>query len=124
MPHPLTSKKRAKTLSSALCLIGLAILAITGEWWPGIMLVVGASLALRQYLLGRFYDMLISLAVFVGTFAFVQFEISWQVFLPTIFTLAAIYLLFREFTESRGETEEEHEDDLNHEIEEQNPKKK
>ena len=77
MAHPITSKKRAQTLSTVLFLIGLAVLIFTEEWWPGLMLVVGLPLALRQYLMGRTYDMAISLLVFVGTYVTVAFDISW-----------------------------------------------
>jgi hypothetical protein len=117
--HPLTSKKRARALSAALFLMGLAALVFTQNWWPGIMLAVGLPLALRQFLLGRTYDCLIPLLVFVGTYVSVEFDISWQVFLPILFTLGAIYILFREFFGPDETTEEEKEEELNHEIEEE-----
>jgi ABC-type multidrug transport system fused ATPase/permease subunit len=118
MHEAITSKQRARALSAALFLIALAVLAFTGNWWPGIMLGVGLPLALRQYLLGRTYDMCLSLLVFVGTFITVQFDITWRIFLPILFTLGAIYILFREFSEAASEKEAEKEDDLNHELEE------
>ena len=121
--HPITSKKKAHGLSSALLLLLLAAAVFTGNWWPGIMLVIGLPLSLRQFLLGRTYDALISLLVFVGTFVTVQFDLSWQIFLPILFTLAAIYILFREFFGPDETTEEEKEEEINHEIEEDNPKK-
>ena len=124
MAHPITSRKRAQAYAGALILIGLAILAITESWWPGIMLVIGLPLALRQYLLGRIHDTLVSLLVFVGTFVTVQFDISWKLFLPTLFTLGAIYIIAREYLESRAESEDELEEDTNLEIEEQKKKKK
>ena len=52
MAHPLTSKKKAQALSTAFFLLGLATLIFTDDWWPGIMLVVGLPLALRQFMLG------------------------------------------------------------------------
>lgn len=116
--HPLTSKKKAQAYSTALFLVGLAALIVTDEWWPGIMLALGLPLALRQYLLGRTYDTMVTLLVFVGTFITVQFDISWRVFLPILFTLGALYILFREFLGPDEMTEEEKEEDLNHEIEE------
>lgn len=118
MHHPLTSKKKAHSISTAFFLLGLAFLIWTDDWWPGIMLAIGLPLALRQYLLGRTYDMGVTILVFVGTFVTVQFDISWRVFLPILFTIGAIYILFREFTHSDGEDEEEKEEDLNHELEE------
>ena len=117
--RPITSKKKAQALSTALFLIGLATLIFTDAWWPGIMLIVGLPIALRQYLLGRTYDMLITLLVFIGTFVTVQFDISWRIFLPILFTLGALYILFREFFGPDETTEEEREEEHEKEIEEE-----
>ena len=122
MAHPYVSQKKAHAISTALFLVGLAILIFTDEWWPGIMLMIGIPLALRQYLLGRHYDMMVSLLVFIGTFVTVQFDISWRIFLPILFTMGAIYILLREFIGIEGSTEAENEEDLNHELEEKNKK--
>lgn len=124
MAHPITSRKRAQAYAAAFFLVGLAILALTEAWWPGIMLVVGLPLALRQYLLGRTHDTLVSLLVFVGTFVTVQFDISWRIFLPILFTLGAIYIVAREYLESSAESEEELDEDTNREIEERKKNKK
>lgn len=116
--HPITSRKRAGALSTALFLLGLASLIFTERWWPGIMLIVGLPLALRQFLLGRTYDAMVSLLVFLGTYITVEFDISWKIFLPVLFTLGAIYVVFREFMGPDETTEEEREEEMNHEIEE------
>ena len=118
MEHPKVSRKKAHSLSTALFLLGLALLILTDAWWPGIMLAVGLPMALRQYLLGRFYDMSITLLVFVGTFVTVQFDISWRVFLPILFSLGAVYILLRELFWADEVSTLEKEEDLNHEIEE------
>lgn len=118
MARPITSKKRAHAFCVALFLVGLAILTFTETWWPGIMLATGLPVALRQYLLGRLYDMGISLLVFVGTFITVQFDIAWRIFLPILLTLGAIFILFREFIVPQTESESEKEEDLGHELEE------
>lgn len=117
--RPITSKKKAQALSTALFLLALVVPVVTEVWWPAIMLVVGLPLALRQFLLGRNYDMVVTLLVFVGTFVTVQFDISWRVFLPVLFTLGAIYILAREFFGPDETTEEEQEEQLNREIEEE-----
>ena len=119
----MVSKKRAKALSVALFLIGLAIISYLKSFWPAIMLVVGVPLALRQYLLGRSYDMCVSLFVFIGVFVTVQFDISWEILLPVLFAVGGIYILFREFLESKEEPLEEEEEDINQEIEEEQHKK-
>ncbi len=122
MARPITSRKKAQALSTALFLLGLAILVYVDIWWPGIMLIIGLPLALRQYLLGRSYDMIVTLLVFVGTFVTVQFDISWRIFLPVLFTIGGLYILFREFFGPDETTEEEKEEDLNCEIEEEKKK--
>jgi predicted membrane protein len=125
MARAILSKKKAGALSTALFLIGLAILAFTQVWWPGIMLAIGLPMALRQYLLGRTYDMCISLLVFVGTFVTVQFDISWKIFLPILFTIGAIYVLLREFLapdEANREDEVDKDEDIQHEMEEKKKK--
>lgn len=124
MVKTLASKKRAKILAFVLFIIALVIVTYLNAWWPGIMLAVGIPLAFRQYLLGRHYDMGITLFVFVGVFITVQFDISWEILLPILFTLGGIYILFREYLESKTATEEEEEESLNEEIEEQTAEKK
>lgn len=117
------SKRKAHALSFALFLIGLAILTYIKIWWPAIMLVIGIPLALRQYLLGRTYDMIISLIVFLGVFITVQFSIKWDILLPILFTIGGIYIFFREFFGPKNNQEIEKEQDINKEIEEERFKK-
>jgi hypothetical protein len=120
MAHPKVSQKRAKALSSSLLLILLAIISFTGNWWPGIMLVVGLPLSFRQFLLGRNYDMGLSLTLFIGAFIVSSgYEISWNTLLPVLFTIGAIYTLAREFITPFPTTEAEDEESLSKEIEEE-----
>ena len=37
------SGQRANEISGAIWLIGLGILFVTGYWWPGILIVIGAG---------------------------------------------------------------------------------
>lgn len=112
------SKKRAKALSLSLFFLGLAILTLINNWWPSIMLVIGIPLALRQYFMGRYHDMMISLVVFIGIFVTGQFDISWNVLLPIFFLVAALWILGREFLESGVNPDDEELDEIAHEIEE------
>ena len=114
----LTSSKRAKSLSLALFLIGLATLSFYGAWWPGIVLVIGLPLALKQFLLGRGHDVILTLLVFGGVFVTYSFEIDWQLLLPVLFLIAAVYVIFREYTDRSNPTTIEEEEDINIEIEE------
>lgn len=118
MAKMIVSQKRAKNISVAVFLVGIATITYFSAWWPGIMLAIGVPLAMRQYLVGRPYDMGVSLFVFGGVFITVQFNISWEILLPVLFALGGVFILFREFLESKEETLEEEEEDINHEIEE------
>lgn len=115
-----TSRRRAKGVAAALFLVGLAVLSLTDTWWPGILLVVGLSIGLKQFLLGFLYDMGVTLFVFLGAFIALAFDIPWRIFLPILFSLGAVYVLAREFLskEEDIETEAEKEEDLQREIEE------
>lgn len=112
-----SSQRRAQSVSTALFLLGLAIVSFTKSWWPNAILVIGIPIAVRQYLLGRFHDMMISVLVFGGVYVTLNYEISWNILLPVIFLTASIYVLFREFLETRSDTEVEKEEELNLEIE-------
>jgi 4-hydroxybenzoate polyprenyltransferase len=114
----ITSRRRASAMSLPLLLLGLAIVIFLNAWWPGIVLVIGIPLALRQFLLGHYFDALVCLVVFCGVFFTAQFEMSRDVLLPVLFTFAALYILMREYQQSQEHPEDVDDEDLNHEIEE------
>ena len=119
MAQPIMSKRKAHSLSFALFLIGLAIITYFKYWWPGIMLTVGIPIALKQYLDGKRFDMIVSLIVFLGAFITVQFDIKWEVVLPVLFTIGGLYVFFREFFGPKDITEADIEENQNKEIEEE-----
>ena len=47
------SDKRDEQVFGGVMLIGLAVLFLTGYWWPGIMFVVGAAMIARTTAQGR-----------------------------------------------------------------------
>lgn len=103
MSLPITTHRRADTISTAVLLIALAILMYTNAWWPWILLGIGAVVVTRQYFLVRFYDMLVTSLIFIGLFCFFYFPIKWSVILPVLFTVAAIYIIFREYLFSNND---------------------
>ena len=105
-------RHRAKLIALIIFLILLILFALTDMLWPGLMLAVGIPLAIFQYVQGRFYDMGITLFVFIGAFITVQFDIQWEVLLPVLFAIGGIYIFFREWVESRTEEETEEEIEL------------
>ena len=115
---PMMSKKRTESICYAIFLVGLAILFYTNKWWPASMLVVGISLALKQFLSGRKREAFLSLFFFVGYYISEAFNIPWKMLIPILFIMAAIYVICREWVEGQSETEVETEQDFNKKIEE------
>ena len=118
MAHPKASRKKSATISFAVFLVILAIITLSDYWWPGIMLLIGIPLAIKQFFNGRKHDMIVTLFVFLGVFVTIQFQIPWKYLLPVIFTVGGIYILFKEFF-IEANTESEKEEILNKEIEDE-----
>jgi predicted membrane protein len=118
MRRQLTSSSRAKGFAIAIFLIGLGIISITDNWWPEMMLVIGASLAIRQLFLRKYYEMMISIIVFLGIFVTNKYTFSWKVVWPVIFFTSALFILMREYVDAKLASEDQKEEDLNHELEE------
>lgn len=96
METPYTTHQKAVSISSGVFLICLAILAYTNTWWPGILAAIGVSLAIKEALRGRIYDMLQSLFIFGGLFVVFYFMADWAVLVPVLFTIAGIWIITRE----------------------------
>ena len=61
-----TSSSGRSTVSGGVFLIGLGMLLLTGWWWPGIMLVIGAAGAFDLFLRGKVLSALGTFALFAG----------------------------------------------------------
>jgi hypothetical protein len=117
MAHPLLSKPKADNLAAGIFLISLAAVAYLKIWWPGIFAAMGLALVVRQLFIGRFYDALISLIVFGGVFFTILYDLSWM---PVLFILAGIFLLFRAFINDPPEEVDEEDEEIQKELEEKN----
>lgn len=84
------------------------------------MLAIGLSLAVRQILVRKIYDAIISLIIFGGIFITVFYQLSW---LPVLFVVAGLYVLFRA-AQGGPEDEVEEEEETQVEIEEEEEDKK
>lgn len=110
------SKKKADAISNGIFLVGLGFLVYTQAWWPGILLVLWATLAFRQYATDRIYDLIISSIILLGLFLLIFFNINWTVIIPVLLVLGGIHIIFREYCVAEGvESEdpiEEHEKEI------------
>ena len=119
MTRFLLSKKKADAISNGIFLVGLGVLVYTAAWWPGILLVLWATLATRQFLTGRIYDLVITTVLLVGLFFVTLLNLDWSVIVPVLLVLGGIHIIFREYCVAEGvegeagtieETEKEIED--------------
>lgn len=118
MSIPKTTHKRADAISLGILLIGFGVLSFLQSWFPGIFLVIGIALVVRQYLRGRIYDIFISVLIFGGLFLYFRIGIHWDILLPVLFTIAGIYLIFREYFVKKDRTGEDLVEDESQEVEE------
>lgn len=117
MALPYVSHNKANATCNGIILIGLGILFYTGFWWPGILLVIGTALVTKQFLRGRYYDMGLTTLIFGGITIGALYDWSFSYFLPVMFTLAGIYLIFSEWFVKRERVGEEELEDMKKEIE-------
>jgi len=97
MVQPILSKRKAEAISNGAFLIGLGILFYTNAWWPGILLVIWAALAIRQFFSGRLYDLFISSFILIGLFIISLFKFDWAILMPVLFIIGGIYIIFHEY---------------------------
>ena len=93
------TKQQSDQTFGGVMLIGLAVLFLTGYWWPGIMFVIGAAMIARtvneggDWLSNRNALVVIGIgAVFavMGVFHFLSGNVLW----PLLLIAGGAYLLF------------------------------
>jgi uncharacterized membrane protein len=94
----MVSKERADQISGGVFLIGLAILFMTGFWWPGIMFVIGASAMARGVAEGRAWYAVPGGLWMIGLGLVFLFNFSW----PMILILIGVSMLFGDAWRRRG----------------------
>lgn len=94
---PLMAKRKIDAISNGALLIALGILFATDAWWPGILLAVWVTLAFRQYLSGRMYDLFVSSVILLGLFLISFLKLDWSILMPVLLVVGGIYIIFREY---------------------------
>jgi hypothetical protein len=88
------NKNRSDQTFGGVMLIGLALLFLTGWWWPGIMFVIGAALLARGQVEGTpWNENTAALAVLGVGLVFWLGIFSWN-WLPLLMIGVGAYLLF------------------------------
>lgn len=116
MAIPKVSHRKADNLSLGVLFIGFGVLSFLHSWWPGILLVIGSVLGVRQYLRGRYYDIFLTTLVFGGLFLVFFIGNAWDFIVPICFTIAGIYLIFREYLVPKDKVGEDRIEDAGEEV--------
>lgn len=117
MTRILMSKKKADAISNGVFLISIGILAFSDQWWPGILLALWATLGLREYLTGRYYDLALTTLFLWGLFLLTLLQLNWSVIVPVLLILGGIHLIFREYCVAEGVEDEDVIEETEKEIE-------
>lgn len=97
------SRSKADMIGNGVFLISLGGLFYTQWWWPGILLAIWASLAVRQALTKRHQDLLLTSILLASLFFVAFFKLSWDLLMPVLFVMAGCYLIFREYFSSQDD---------------------
>lgn len=91
------SRSKIEAIGNGIFLMMLGVLFYFNWWWPGIIVALWASLAVRQGLSGRMQDMLLSTFLLGSLFVVAFFELSWNLIAPILFVFGGLYIILREF---------------------------
>lgn len=89
------SKRQADRFSKGFFLILLGLLLYAKSLWPGLLFAIGISIALRQYLMGKRLDCLITTAFFGFLGFIVLIGMAFSFLFPFIFIGVGLYLVLK-----------------------------
>ncbi len=84
-------------ITGGLLLIGIGILAFTGWWWPGIMVVLGIAIGSGLVFRGRYLQGLVMAAIFFAIPLLTEADIPWGIFGPMILIGVGVVALVKAF---------------------------
>ncbi len=90
-------RRQHNPIAAGLLLIGLGVLALTGWWWPGIMVVLGIAIGAGLVFRGRYLAGAAMAALFFAIPLLVESDIPWQIFGPMVLIGIGAVLLIKAF---------------------------
>jgi hypothetical protein len=73
-------------------------------------------MASKQYMTDRIYDAAITSLVLLGLFFTSIFNFKWAFLLPTLFIVAGIFLIYREYSSSHGSEGEDKSEEIKEDV--------
>lgn len=84
-------------ITAGLLLIGLGVLAFTGWWWPGIMVVLGIAIGAGLVFRGRYLQGLVIAAICFAIPLLTEADIPWGIFGPMVLIGLGVVVLVKAF---------------------------
>lgn len=112
------SHKKTRAFCIALFLTGSALLIFLNTFLPWFLLVIGTVLAFRSYALGKIYEACMNFGIFAALTAAIYFQKYWNIVIPIILIIAAIFEVYKAFVDETELSSDEIIEDKKHEIEE------
>ena len=84
-------------IAGGIFLIGLGVLIFTGNWWPGIMFVIGLAIGADRAFRGNYVQALTVLVFFSALPLLSAADIPWHIFGPFILISIGTVVLAQSF---------------------------
>ncbi len=91
------NERARNPITGGLLLIGLGVLALTGWWWPGIMVVLGIAIGSGLVFRGRYLAAAVIAAIFFAIPLLTEADIPWRIFGPMVLIGAGLVVLAKAF---------------------------
>src|SRR5512137_1490944 len=90
----MNTQRTKSGIAGGIFLIGLGVLAITGSWWPGVIIVIGLAVGAERAFRGDYMQALTAFAVCSAIALISATNIPWNIFGPFILiSLGAVVLV-------------------------------
>jgi hypothetical protein len=90
-------RRNHSPITGGLLLIGIGVLALTGWWWPGIMVVLGIAVGAGLVFRGRYLLGAIIAALFFAIPLLAEANIPWAIYGPMILIGIGAVVLVKAF---------------------------
>lgn len=91
--------QKTENISHGVLLIGLGILAMTHNWWPNLLVVLGVYFSFRNLLNHSYLRMFTTAILYGGVYLCFQypFFVSWEFILPIVLCTLGVERILGEF---------------------------
>jgi hypothetical protein len=90
-------RRNHNPITGGLLLIGIGVLLFTGQWWPGIMVVLGIAIGAGLVFRGRYLAGVVMAAIFFAIPLLTKTDIPWNIFGPMILIGIGVVALVKAF---------------------------